>query len=136
MKGILNLIVLAVFLISTPASRAQISLADNYKPDMAKVKMYLPYLAVRHGGPDALEAWKKENKLQYHRELWYYTESFDVVRDHFSEGVPLNEEIIDISRFEQHRKQNEEAIVPMPGFRDALRLKAGKDLLYKPEYVK
>lgn len=108
---------------------------ENFKPDPAKEAMFKPYLAVRHGGMNELEAWKKQNTVKYYQELWYYTESFYIKRNHLAEGYPLNESIIDISRFESQRKADEEAVVEMPGFKDALILLPSNKLKYKPEYV-
>jgi len=102
------------------------------KPNPAKEKMFLPYMAVRHGGIPATEEWKKNNTYQYYLEIWYYSESFYVKRNHLKEGVELNESIIDISRFESSRKQNEESIVLLPGFKDVLVLLPIDKLIYKP----
>lgn len=109
---------------------------DVLKPDPEKEKAFFPYLAVRHGGPEATLSWKKSNTLQYYKELWYYCESFSVKRNHLASGDLLNVSIIDISRFESSRKQNEEAIVILPGFKDVLVLKSLNQLIYKPDYVK
>jgi len=114
---------------------AQVTVTDPVRPDPAREKMFFPYLAVRHGGPDATLKWKESNTMQYYRELWYYCNSFVIQKNYSDEGVALPESIIDISRFESQRKQNETAVVILPGFRDALILKAGKDLVYKPDYV-
>ena len=105
---------------------------QELKPNPEKEAKFLPYLAVRHGGMQATEEWKKNNTVQYYRELWYYCESFYVKRGHFSEGVTLNEEIIDISRFESSRMENQEAIVELPGFKDVLVLLPANKLIYKP----
>lgn len=106
--------------------------SDELKPDPAKEKMYLPYLAIRHGGLPKIEEWKKQNTYQYYKELWYFCESFYVKRNHLTQGVELNELIIDISRFESSRKENEESIVILPGFKDALVLLPANKLIYKP----
>ncbi len=104
----------------------------SFKPDPEKEKQFLPYLAVHHGGLTAIEEWKKANPEQYKKEIWYYTESFRVKRDHSSEGVSLDASIIDISRFESQRQANKETIVVMPGFKDALVLLPASQLLYQP----
>ena len=70
--------------------------------------------------------------MLYAQEMWYFSESFYVKRDHLSSGIVLNEEIIDISRFESHRKDNEEAIVELLGFKDVLVLLPKSKLIYKP----
>lgn len=97
-----------------------------------KVQKFTPFVEFKHGGATGFPEWKANNKLQYTKEMWYYTESFYVKRNHLNEGITLNEEIIDISRFEQHRKQDEEAIVVLPGFKDVLVLIPAKKLIYKP----
>lgn len=107
---------------------------DLLKPDPAKEAMFLPYLAVRHGGMEAIEEWKSKNTYKYYQELWYYSESFYVKRNHLSEGITLNEANIDISRFESERKTNEEAILVLPGFKDALVLLPANKLIYKPQH--
>lgn len=106
---------------------------DILKPDPAKEAMFLPYLAVRHGGMEAIEEWKSKNTYKYYQELWYYCESFYVKRNHLSEGISLTEAHIDISRFESERKSTEEAILVLPGFRDALVLLPIDKLIYKPQ---
>lgn len=108
---------------------------ENFKPDPAEESMFLPYLAVRHGGMQEVENWKKQNTVKYYQELWYYTESFYIKRNHLSEGYVLDESIIDISRFESQRKAEEEAIVSLPGFKDVIVLLPAKTLKYKPEYI-
>jgi|GEM_PF-979049 len=105
---------------------------ETLKPNPDKETKFLPYLALRHGGMSAVENWKKSNTLQYYKEMWYYSESFYVKRGYVKDGVPLNEEIIDISRFESSRKQNEEVIITLPGFQDALVLLPANKLVYKP----
>ncbi|MBL7933955.1 MAG: hypothetical protein JNL60_18770 [Bacteroidia bacterium] len=103
------------------------------KPNPEKEAMYLPYLAVRHGGPASLQEWKKSNTVQYYKELWYYCESFYIKRDHLQQGVTMDASMIDISRFESSRKQAEEAIVVLPGFKDVLVLLPSNQLIYKPQ---
>ena len=127
-------LILALFL-TTHSGSCQIS-ADQFKPDPAKEKMYLPYLAAWYGDPNMLQEWKKSNILRYYQELWYFCQSFYIKRNHLSEGVSINEAQIDISRFESQRKKDAEVILELPGYRDALVLLPGKDLLYKPEFVR
>jgi hypothetical protein len=104
--------------------------ALEIKPE--KEKMYTPYMLHRHSGIEGLAEFKKEKPQEYLKELWYYSESFYVKRNHLNEGYVLNEEIIDISRFENSRKENEEAIVVLPGFKDVLVLLPSSQLIYKP----
>ena len=113
-------------------SEAQITSPNDLKPNADKEKKFLPYVAILHGGIEKLEAWKQENTYQYFKELWYYTESFYISRNYLKEGLVLNEEIIDISRFEFNRKQSEESIVIIPGFKDVLILYPSNKLIYKP----
>jgi hypothetical protein len=139
-KGQLEKILIVCFTIITSLSYSQINSLnpDVLKPNPAKEKMYAPYLATRHGGMEALEIWKKSNTIQYYKELWYYCESFYVKRNHLSLGggaVVLNEEIVDISRFESSRKENDEFILVLPGFRDALVLLPYSKLIFKPDYI-
>jgi hypothetical protein len=123
----------SVFLAGSLSVYSQTGLQlNNLKPDPEKERKFLPYLAVRHGGMNVIEDWKKNNTLQYYKELWYYTESFYVKRDHLNEGYILDESNIDITRFESSRKQNEEFIVVLPGFKDALVLLPANKLVYKP----
>ncbi len=105
---------------------------DLMKPNPEKEKKFLPYLAVRYGGIENIETWKKNNRLLYFKELWYYCESFYVLRNYSTEGITLDEGAIDITRFESNRKENEEAIVVLPGFKDVLVLLPNNKLIYKP----
>ena len=77
--------------------------------------------------------WKNNNTYQYYKELWYYCESFYVKRNHLPQGVELNESMIDITRFESSRKEFEEVIIILPGFKDALVLLPAYKLIYKPK---
>lgn len=108
------------------------SQVQEIKLNPEKVKMFFPYVQFKHGGEAGFGAWKENNKLLYTQEMWYYSESFYVKRNHLNEGYTLNEEIIDVSRFESKRKPNEEVIVPIDGFKDAIVLLPGKLLIYKP----
>ncbi|WP_317899720.1 hypothetical protein [Aurantibacillus circumpalustris] len=139
-KTPLNWLTIVLFVLLSSFSYSQTNSLDPelLKPNPAKEKMYLPYLAARHGGFDALETWKKSNTIQYYKELWYFCESFYIKRNHLSlsaGSVELNEEIIDISRFESSRKQNEEFVLVLPSFKDAIVLLPYTKLVYKPEYI-
>ena|ERR1041385_7858647 len=101
--------------------------------DPAKVEKFGAYVKYKHSYAPGFDVWKENNKLLYAKEMWYYTESFYIKRDYFPEGITLNEEIIDISRWEKQRSQTEEVIVKMKGFKDALVLIPGNKLIYKPE---
>lgn len=104
---------------------------NDIKLNSDKVKKFQPYVEFRHGGKEAFNTWKENNKVQYVKEMWYFSESFYVKRNAFSEGVTLDESIIDISRFEDKRKANEEVILQLPGFKDALVLLPLSKLIYK-----
>jgi hypothetical protein len=109
--------------------------AEALKPNAERERMFLPYLAVHHGGPDGTAEWKEQNILRYYQELWYYCESFYVHRDYLEEGAPLLESTIDISRFENQRKLSETSVVILPGMKDALILLPKNQLIHKPDYL-
>lgn len=96
-----------------------------------KEAAYSIYVEASHGDQN-FTTWKKENKFLYIKEIWYYAESFYVFRNKSKEGIRLDESIIDISRFESYRKQTEEVIVDLPGFKDAIVLLPSNSLIYKP----
>lgn len=101
--------------------------------DQDKVNIYLKYVEFKHSiDQGGFEEWKKNNPELYQKELWYYTESFYIKRNHFSEGISLPEGSICILRFEKNRKPNAEAIVVLPGFKDVLVLIPENELIYKP----
>lgn len=106
---------------------------EKIKLNPEKIIKFGPYVEYKHGGKEDFPKWKENNKLLYTKEMWYYTESFYVKRNHLNEGIVLNEEIIDISRFEAQRKEDVETIVVLPGFKDVLVLMPAKDLIYKPK---
>lgn len=122
-------IVLSLFILISLTVASQ---TTEIKLDAEKIKKFSPYIHFKHTGYGSFDEWKENNKLLYTKELWYYSESFYVKRNHLSEGITLNEEIIDITRFESQRNENEEVIVILPGFKDALVLLPGKKLIYKP----
>jgi len=128
-KFFLIFALLNVFNISHSQTTANL---EMLKPNSQKEIMFRPYLAVLHGGLDGLDTWKKDHTIQYYKELWYYCESFYVKRNYMLEGITLNEEIIDISRFESSRKDYDEAVVILPGFKDVLVLLPTYKLIYKP----
>lgn len=110
---------------------SQIPDVNILKPNPDKEKKFSPYIEWKHGGKENFPAWKAANTIQYYKELWYYAESFYVKRNYFSEGVELNEEIIDISRFENQRKENEETIVELGGYKDVIVLLPANKLIYR-----
>jgi hypothetical protein len=128
-------ITVLILVFSKSAEAQQASLTD-FTPDPVKVQMYYPYLVAHHGGAEAVEALKQSDRFLYFRELWYYTESFSIVENYSAQGTSMSADQIDITRFESQRKYDEAVIITIPGFRDAIRLLAGKDLLHKPDYVR
>ena len=101
--------------------------------DPAKVAIYEKYLEYKHSfETGGYLQWKKDNPELYEKEMWYFSESFYIKRDYLSQGLALNESGIYIARFEKERKQDEEAIVTFPGFKDAMVLIPGNKLIYKP----
>lgn len=105
---------------------------NELKLNPEKVKKFTPYVEFRHGGPQGFAVWKENNKLQYAKEMWYFSESFYIKRNASLDGQELDESFIDISRFEAQRKAGEEVIVNLPGFKDAVVLLPGDKLIYKP----
>jgi hypothetical protein len=132
LKNRLIALCFCTWFLGSMTSFSQVPDAGNYRPSAEKEKKFLPYMALRHGGLSAMEQWKSANTVQYYQELWYYSESFYIERNHLPEGATLDEGIIDISRFESQRKQTERAIVILPGFRDALVLLSISELKFKP----
>jgi hypothetical protein len=129
MKSFLKLLLIVVLVGFCKSAFSQVNSLE-LNPD--KEKKFSPYMFRRHGGSEGLADFKQNNSYQYLKELWYYSESFYVKRDYLNNGVGLNEAIIDISRFESSRKESEEAIVVLPGFKDALVLLPTNKLIYKP----
>ena len=99
-----------------------------------KIKLYTPYMAARHGGNEGLQNYKASNRVAYQKEMWYFTESFYIKRNHSNSGITMDDGMIDITRFEQYRKADTDAIVELPGFKDALVLLAKNKLIFKPDF--
>ena len=129
MRSFLKLLLIVVSIGFCKSTFSQVNSLE-LNPD--KEKKFSPYMLWRHGGAQGLADFKQNNSYQYLKELWYYSESFYVKRDYLTTGAVLNEAIIDISRFESSRKENEDAIVVLPGFKDALVLLPTNKLIYKP----
>lgn len=110
---------------------SQVPDAASLRPDPEKEQKFFPYVEWKHGGKEHFQAWKDQNTVLYYKEIWYYSESFYVKRNYLNAGVVLDESIIDITRFESSRKENEEAIVVLPGFKDVLVLLPANKLIYK-----
>ena len=109
---------------------------SKVKLDQEKVKKFEIYLEIHHTDPQGVNfnSWKENNKQQYTKEMWYFSESFYIKRNVLAEGIVLDEAIIDITRFENKRKENEEAIVEIPGSKDVIVLLPNSQLFYKPKY--
>lgn len=122
-----------LFLLIVMMSMSLLSFSQDFskiKIDPIKEKKFQPYVAVRHGGGQEFNTWKENNKYQYVKEMWYFTESFYIKRNANAEGVTLDESIIDISRFDINRKASEEAIVNLPGYKDVIVLLPTDKLIY------
>ncbi|MEO6304955.1 MAG: hypothetical protein ABIP51_17470 [Bacteroidia bacterium] len=133
MKTTLKSLFLGIFItISSFAFSQDPTDWSKVKLDPIKEKKFQPYLEIRHNEKGDYQTWKANNKFQYIKEMWYFTESFYIKRNHTSIGETITEEAIDISRFESNRKANEEAIVVVPGFKDVIVLLPTNKLIYKP----
>ena len=96
-----------------------------------KSQKFEPYVRAKHGAGFDFESFKKNNKIEYCKELWYYSQSFYVKKNHNKEGESLDETIIDISRFESYRNNNTESIITLDGFKDAIVLLPTSKLIFK-----
>lgn len=128
------LITVSLFFFTIGYSQSGVNELEAFKPNPEKESKYLPFLAVRHGGMENIEAWKKENTVLYYKELWYFTESFYIKRNHYQEGIALNEFYIDITRYDSERKMNEEVFVTIPGCKDVIVLLPENKLAYKAQF--
>jgi hypothetical protein len=102
--------------------------------DPVKVAKYEPYVVIRHADyqPGGYAAWKANNPDLYLKEMWYWTESFYIKRNHLTQGITMDEAMIDVSRFEKQRLNDQEVIVTFPGYKDAMVLLPRQQLIYKP----
>lgn len=121
-------IILFLFIIFRSESQT-----DYIEIDPITENTFKRYMLHRHGGEDGVDLFKLENPEKYQKELWYYSASFYVKREHFLEGTTLDISIIDISRFESQRKENELSIVELGGYKDVLILIPLNQLIYRPE---
>lgn len=124
-------ILIFISLLFSLTVKSQIDISEM-KYDYQAQEKFEKYIQANHDLQQNFTTWKEENKIQYFKELWYYSKSFYVKRNHFSEGEKLNESIIDISRFESNRNETTESIVTLPGFRDVIILLPNNKLIYKP----
>ncbi len=133
MKANIKLLFLGIFITMSFFSFSQDPTDwSKIKLDPVKEKLFQPYMEIRHNERGDYQTWKANNKFQYIKEMWYLTESFYIKRNVSASGETMNEALIDISRFENNRKQTEEAIVTIPGFKDAIVLLPANKLIYKP----
>jgi hypothetical protein len=130
LRGLTQILICTCFAFCSFQAFAQ----SSFTVSPEREKQFGIYLATRHGGPEGLAEFRKADSKQYLKELWYFSESFYVERNHLPEGIAFDESAIDITRFEHLRKPNEDAIVIMPGFKDVIVLLAGNKLFYKPDY--
>ncbi|MES2681275.1 MAG: hypothetical protein V4635_15375 [Bacteroidota bacterium] len=105
---------------------------NSLEANPEKERIYNPYMVYRHGGTEGLAEFKKNKPHEYLKELWYYSESFYIKRNYLKEGIEMDASAIAIDRFEASRKETEEAVLVLPGFRDALVLLPINQLIYKP----
>jgi hypothetical protein len=125
------IVVLFPFVLSSQVSSSS---NQDLVLDPAKVAKYEPYVVLRHAAyePGGYAAWKADNPGVYFKEMWYWTESFYIKRDHLTQGIVMDEAMIDVSRFERQRSDTAEVIVTFPGYKDAMVLLPRQQLLYKP----
>lgn len=137
MKKIITILILFLTLIV----KSQIIHDDRLlpNPEQAKALMevqsdlnsrkFEPYVKAKYGAGFDFNTYKLEQRLKYLSELWYYYKSFYVKRN-YTTGETLDETIIDISRFDFARKSDEEVIITIEGFKDAIVLIPTKKLLF------
>lgn len=128
MKTNIKLFLLSLLIGMSFFSFSQVS---EIKLNPEKVAMFEKYVANMHGGPEVFPKWKETNKMLYAKEMWYWSESFYVKRNHLADGITMDESMIAIHRFEDKRKENEEVIVTFPGFKDVIVLLPANKLIYK-----
>ena len=123
------LLIVSVLIFVSLRSNAQV---NSLQISPEKEKMYTPYMYWHHSGQEGLEAFKKEHPHDYLKELWYFCESWYILKDYAKEGVAMDPAIVDIERFEQNRKEHEKAILVLPGFKDAIVFLPIDQLIYRP----
>lgn len=89
-----------------------------------------PYVRAKHGAGYDFESFKKNQKLEYYKELWYYSKSFYIKKGYLNSGYSMDESMIDISRFDSSRKSDEETFIKIDGFKDVIVLLPTKKLLF------
>lgn len=100
--------------------------------DPVKVSMFEKYCVWKHSfEPGGFAAWKAANPELYQKEMWYYTESFYIKRNYLNTGDVMDESMIDVSRFELKRSEDQEVVVTFGGFKDVMVLIPGNQLIHK-----
>lgn len=130
MKKLILVIILSIMSMFT--AKSQINDFVEFKPDYITEQIFEQYVHTLHMFEQNWTTWKQENKVQYAMELWYYGKSFYIKRNVLSEGIKIDESMIDVSRFESSREESTEAIILIPGFRDAIILLPIEKLIYNP----
>ena len=133
MKKLLTILIVTVCSIGKAQSIytvEQFSALSFVKNDKNSEK-FEPYVRAKHGGGFDFELFKTNNKIQYYKELWYYSQSFYVKRNYLKDGITLDETIIDISRFDSQRTDSTETIVTLEGFKDVIVLLPTSKLIFK-----
>jgi len=131
MKNLI-LIILSLFTITIKSQTNNSVNWEKLKIDPIKEKMFLPYVEYNHSFEQEFQTWKKENKFQYIKEIWYYSESFYVIHHVNDEGVTIDESTIDITRFDYVRDKTKEVNVSLigAGFNDTIVLLPANKLIY------
>jgi len=128
-------ILFVVFFFSFNSFFSQVSSSSSSQEialDPVKVNMFEKYCVWKHSfEPGGFAAWKAANPDLYQKEMWYYTESFYIKRNHLSIGDTMDESMIDVSRFETQRSADQEVIVTFGGFKDVMVLIPGNQLIHK-----
>jgi len=125
-------LIASILLFTCLYSSKYYSQTNNLEIDPLKEKQFSPYMVWRHQTLEGLAEFKKNHPKEYAKELWYYSSSFYIRRNVHTEGASIDVSMIAIDRFENQRKENEEALIEMPGFKDVLILLPANQLLYKP----
>jgi hypothetical protein len=123
MKKLLLIILTLMFI----SGKSQLKLVPM---DYLAEEKFEKYVQARYGINSNFDKWKQDNKILYSNEIWYQSKSFYIIRDFFKDGEKLDESIIDISRFEIKRGDDDESYVNFEGFRDVIVLLPKNKLIY------
>jgi hypothetical protein len=131
MKLNINIIILLLTFCFSAAINAQ---TNSLEVSEEKERKFQPFMYHLYGGPEGVAEFKRDNRYEYLRRLWYYAESFYIRKDVNKDGTfSLMDSDIDISRFEQFRKESEEAIYSIEGCKDVIVLLPANKLIYRPK---